>query len=178
MKYTDVPLNFRLRGLVNDPRKWGDPFIHMQVGDNEIPAGPTNYKPLLINEERFSNIDGVALGQTFQKQGQGFDAWHYQIKEGSKRLIIDAPKTDLPVNLAYKTFFYNACNTGIDYIENFNQGDFIYTGDSCLVLQGTRVYVQGIVEGKTTAQIMPLLNQEGVGSDEEGDVIYEFKNFQ
>ena len=181
-QYTDVPLTFRklIRNPQNpnDPVNFGDPYGNLVVPDAEVEVAPTNYKPLPINEERFPNIDGVVVGQAFQKQGQGFDTWHYRIQGGSKRLMIDAPKTDLPANLAYKTFFYNACNTGIDYIENFKQGDFIYTNDSCFVLQGTRIYIQGVVEGKTTGQIMPLLNQEGVGSDEEGDVIYDFKSFQ
>jgi len=83
----------------------------------------------------------------------------------------------MPAKLAYKTFFYNACNTGIDYIENFKQGDFIYTSDSCYVHQGTKVFVQGVIEGKTTEQIMPLLNIPNVGGGDEGDVIYEFKSF-
>lgn len=116
VKYTDVPLNFRLRGPANDPSNWGSPFIHMSVGDNEIPAAPKNYKPLPIDEQRFPNIDGVGAEQAFSKKGQGFETWHYRIAGGSKRLMIDAPKTDLPAHLSYKTFFYNSCSSGIDYI--------------------------------------------------------------
>jgi len=177
VEYTDVPLDFRLRGSDNDPTKWGDPFIHIQIEDNEIPVAPMNYNPLPINEKRFPNIDGVDAGQAFQKQGQGFDAWHYRIKGGSRRLMINAPKTDLPANLAYKTFFYNACSSGIDYIENFKQGDFVYTKQSCEVHEGTQVFVQGVIEGKTTEQIMPLLNVPDVGGGNQNDVIYEFKRF-
>ena len=174
VKYTDVPLNFRLRGSANDTTKWGDPFIHMQIGDNEIPAAPTNYNPVTINEERFPNIDGVGVGQAFQKQGQGFDTWHYRVQGGAKRLMIDAPRTDLPANLAYKTFFYNACSSGVDYIENFKKGDFIYTKETCRVHQATRVFVQGVIEGKTTEQIMPSLNQPQIGG---GENVYAFERF-
>lgn len=45
------------------------------------------------------------------------------------------------------------------------------------VHKGTEVFVQDIVSGKDAEQILPLLNRLGVGSDEGGDVIYEFKIF-
>ena len=91
--------------------------------------------------------------------------------------MIDAPKSDLPANLAYNTFFYNACNSGIDFIENFKHGDFIFTNHSCYVHQGTKVFVQGLTEGKTTEQIIPLLNVPNVGGGGIGEIIYAFERF-
>jgi hypothetical protein len=180
-RYTDVPLTFRklIRNPANPnaPVNFGDPYGNPVVPDAEIEAAPTNYKPLPVNEERFPNIDGVGVGQFFPKQGQGFDTFHYHIQGGAKRLMIDAPKSDLPANLAYKTFFYNACGTGPDYIENFKHGDYIYTNKSCFVHQGTKIYVQGVIEGKRTEQIMPLLNVPDVGGGAQGEVVYEFERF-
>jgi hypothetical protein len=179
--YTDVPLTFRklLRDPQNPnhPSNFGDPYGNLVIPEEGIAENPTNYKPLPIDEVRFPNIDGVGIGQAFQKQGQGFDAWHYEFEEGEKRLMIDAPKSDLPAGLAYKTFFYNACSSGIDYIENFKQGDFIYTSNSCKVHLGTRVFIQGVVEGKTTEQILPLLNVPAVGGGGVGEIIYRFERF-
>lgn len=88
-----------------------------------------------------------------------------------------APNSDLPEKLNYKTFFYNACSSCPDYIENFKHGEFIYTTQTCSVNLATKIFVQGVVEGKTTAQIMPLLNQPGVGDEDPAQNIYEFKNF-
>jgi hypothetical protein len=181
-KYTDVPLDFRYRGNNPNPERdainWGKhgyPFL--VLGNNEIQTTPTNYKPLPINELRFPNTDGIGDGQVFPRQGLGFETWHYRFDANSKRLMITAPKTDLPATLRYKSFFYNVCSSGIDYIENFKHGEFYYTKDSCFVHRGTQIFVQGVIEGKSSAQIKPLLNQLGVGSNEEGDIIYEFHNF-
>jgi hypothetical protein len=69
--------------------------------------------------------------------------------------MIDAPDTDLPANLEYKTFFYNACSTGPDYIENFKHGDFVYTKDSCFVNQATKIYLQGVIDGKQQVKSFP-----------------------
>jgi len=44
-------------------------------------------------------------------------------------------------------------------------------------LQGTKIFVQGVIEGKTTEQIMPLLNVPSVGGGIQGEIIYEFKRF-
>lgn len=178
-KYTDVPLDFRYRGNNPNPEQdainWGKqgyPFL--VLGNNEIQVTPTNYKPLPINELRFPNVDGIGNGQVFPQQGLGFETWHYRFDANSKRLMITAPKTDLPVTLGYKSFFCNFCSSGIDYIENFKHGDFFYTKDSCFVHKATQSFVQGVVEGKSSAQIKPLLNQPGIGSNQAGDIIYEF----
>ena len=161
------------------------PTSHIQLGDlevnaNQIPTAPTNYKPDPIDELRFPNIDGVEEDEPFPFQGEGLNAWHYR-DEGvneEKMLMINAPDSDLPTNLRYKTFFYNACFSGLDYIENFDHGDFVYTTQTCFVSKATKVFVQGVVEGKTTKQIIPLLNSPGVGSDDVADVnIYDFEPF-
>lgn len=90
---------------------------------------------------------------------------------------MNAPKTDAPINLSYKSFFYNACNTGTDYIENFRQSDFIFTHKRCWVHQATKIFVMGVVEGKSTEQIMPLLNAPNVGGGAGEGLIYDFKRF-
>ena len=181
VKYTDVPLTFRklLRNPenINDLSNFGDVYREIVIPDEEFAVEPTNYKPDRINEERFPNMDMIGENQKFPKQGEGFDTWHYRIEGGSKRLMIKAPKTDLPTNLSYTSFFYNACSSGIDYIENFKHGDFIYTKKECWVQKGTKIFVQGVVEGKATAQIIPLLNAKDVGSGTEGEIIYSFETF-
>ena len=181
-KYTDVPLDIRYKGSnpnpEEDPSNWGTqgyPFLGF--ADNEIPNAPTNYKPLPIDKLRFSpNDEGVGEGQVFTSQGLGFAMWHFKIG-GSKRLMVNAPNTDIPDKLAYKRFFYNACNSGIDYIENFKHGEFIYTTNTCFVEKATKIFVQGIVEGNSSELIMPSLNQNGVGANNPPSPIYEFKSF-
>ncbi len=180
-RHTDVPLTFRklIRNPQNpnDPSNFGEPYGNLVIPDDEIATVPTNYKPLPINELRFENIDGIGEGQVFPLQGQGFETWHYRLDAASKRLMITAPKTDLPATLGYKTFFYNACSSGVDYIENFKHGDFFYTKDTCFVHKGTQIFVQGVIEGKSSVQIKPLLNQPGIGSNQAGNIIYEFNSF-
>jgi hypothetical protein len=180
-KYTDVSLTFRklLRNPQNptDPLNFGDTYGNLEIPDTEIALAPKNYKALRMDEERFPNIDGVGLGQAFPMQGEGFDAWHYRNEEGAKRLMINAPKTDLPAKLGYRTFFYNACSSGVDYIENFKHGEFIYTTQSCFVHKGTKVFIQGVVEGKPAEQILPLLNTPAVGGGGVGEIIYKLERF-
>ncbi len=185
-QYTDIPLDYWYRGSHPIPQHdsanshlWGKyecPFI--VITGNDIAANPVNYKPLPIDILRFPNDDNVGEGQAFTLQGEGMEAWHYKTG-GSKRLMVRAPKSDLPAQLRYKTFFYNACSTGIDYIENFKHGEFVYTTLTCSVHQATRIFVKGVVEGKTTAQIMPLLNAPNVGApgNPPDDPIYEYETF-
>lgn len=153
----------------------GFAYIVPQAG--EIPSAPTNYKPQPLNDLRFESTDPVAAdGQVFNKQGNGFnDEFHFKI-DGAKRLMIDAPETDLPM-LGYSEFFYNVCNSGLDYIENFRHGKFFYTTDTCFIGLATRIFVQGKVEAKTDAQILSDLNQVPVGTTDPNQVIYAKHNF-
>lgn len=168
--YTSIEMDLRKK-----PNGGGD----LEVLDNQIRNAPINYAPPPLTVERFPNIDDVEVGQAFIKQGQGFDTWHYWEDNETSMLMIDAPKTDLPITLRYKTFFYNACWSGADYIENFRHGEYVYTTDSCFVSEATKVFVQGIVEGKTTEQIILLLNQDGVGAEvaDPNNPVYEIKSF-
>jgi hypothetical protein len=152
------------------------------VGDDEIQEDPINYEPEPLEVERFSNSNGIGVeapSNKFGIQGQGVNAWHYQAndvedddeeEEEPLMVMVKAPKTDLPTNLRYKVFFYNACFSGRSYIENFKDNrEFIFTNDYCWVDLGAEVFVQGVVEGMSPNQIVPLLNNGEIhgGEDEE-----------
>lgn len=177
-KYTDVPLNFQLTGSLSDPSKWGSPFKSLVVMHDEIPNKPINYKPVRMKSLRFPNNDNVDENEEFPVDGEGINMWHYHNKSGEKRLLIKAMNTDLPSKLRYDTFFYNACSSGIDYIENFRHGNFLFTTDTCAVYQGTKVFMKGVIEGKTPKQIIQLLNQPLIGTPDEGVIIYEIAEFK
>jgi hypothetical protein len=94
--------------------------------------------------------------------GEGFESWHFHlaipaVDIHSAMLIVDAPADDLPF-LGYKTFFYNACTTGPDYIENFRQGTFVYTKRPCKIYDATAIFVRGIVEGDDMQTIIDAMN--------------------
>lgn len=159
------------------PETWV-PFQSLVVMHDEIPNDPENYKPVRINSLRFPNNDGVDEKEKFSVDGEGTNMWHYHNEFGEKRLMINASKSDLPSKLRYNTFFYNACSSGIDYIENFRHGNFLFTTDTCAVYQGTKVFVKGGIDGKTPRQIIPLLNQPLIESPDEGVIIYQLEEFK
>lgn len=87
------------------------------------------------------------------------------------------PDDELPP-LGFKTFFYNACSSGPHFIKNFDHGEFIYTNRACAVFEATRLFVKGTVEGKTTAEILGILETEKADGDSNKDVTtYEVKDF-
>ena len=173
---TTLPTNPQDLAAIDRVHSEGWAYLKLESG--QVIEAPQNYQISELGIERFKNLQGVAPGSTFTKQGNGFNnEWHFDNPEGSRRLIVQAPSTDVP-KLAYAKFFYNACNTGRDYIESFKHGDFIYTKDSCKVEKATKIFVQGIVEGKSNEQIMTELNQNGVGNaGNQSPQIYEFKTF-
>lgn len=173
-----MPLNFQLTGSLSDPSKWGSPFKSLVVMHDEIPNRPINYKPVRMKSLRFPNNDNVDENEEFPVDVEGINMWRYHNESGEKRLLIKASNTDLPSELRYDTFFYNACSSGIDYIENFRHGNFLFTTDTCAVYQGTKVFVKGVIEGKTPKQIYQLLNQPLIGSPDEGVIIYEIAEFK
>src|SRR5690606_28152841 len=78
----------------------------------------------------------------FTKKGAGFNnEWHYN-HEGSKKLMVSASGEQVPQNLRYKTFFYNACSSGPHYVENFQHGEFVYTNRTCHVFWATLYFVK------------------------------------
>ena len=173
---TTLPTN--PQDLAAIDRVYSEGWAYLKPEPGQIIEAPQNYQITELGIERFKNLQGIAPGSIFTKQGNGFNnEWHFDNPEGSRRLIVQAPSTDVPT-LGYAKFFYNACNTGRDYIESFKHGDFIYTKNSCKVEDATKIFVQGIVEGKSNEQIMTNLNQNGVGNvGNQSPQIYGFKTF-
>jgi hypothetical protein len=114
------------------------------------------------------NNDGITPGSQFQLQAEGSTAYHYT---HTTRDFFDAPSetrnytlvhsglSDLP-NLRYKWFYFDACNTGRDYIENFNHGSFFYTTDFYGNTSSTKLFVAGIVEGLEEQAIIDTINAD------------------
>lgn len=92
-------------------------------------------------------------------------------------MIFPAPDTELPSTLKYKSFFYNACDSGVDYIENFNHGDFIFTNTLVFISEATYIYTKGVIEGKKPIDIVPLLNKPFVGGVDLTFTYYGIKEF-
>ena len=71
--------------------------------------------------------------------------------------LVKGSSSDLPV-LRYKWFFFDACNSGRDYIEVFQHGSFFYTNTLSGDIDTTRVFVEAIVEGKQSTDSVRNLN--------------------
>ncbi len=195
VKYTDIPQNYRGNGaepdvmphfpeLPNDATPemlatwehiaeegWG--YLVLQPG--QIMGKALNYHLPFIGDERFPNAGGIAPNQFFTKQGEGFNSeWHFH-RGSSKRLMVTAPGDQVPKNLRYKTFFYNACSSGPHFIENFRHGEFVYTNQACAVYKGAKLFVKGIVEGKNTNQIIDILHDENAAM--KAGIVYGVKKF-
>jgi len=126
---------------------------------------------------KFERRHAESAGDPLQKQGAGLAEYHFITESQSKRLIVSAPDDDLPT-LRYKTFFYNACSTGPHFIENFEHGEFIYTNRTCAVFEATPLFVEGLVQEKTTAEILQNLEIKDAAGEINKDVTtYEVKNF-
>lgn len=126
---------------------------------------------------KFESGHGVSAGSPLEKQGVGLEEYHFMTASQSKRVIVSAPGNDVPP-LRYKTFFYNACSSGPHFIENFKHGEFIYTNRTCAVFNATRWYVKGLIEEKTTDEILHILNTENAdGDDNNQNITYEVKSF-
>jgi hypothetical protein len=174
----DGPLLSNPQDIAAEYRQYTEGWAYLVLQQEQVIASPKNYTVPPLGIERFENLQGVAPGSTFTKQGNEFNnEWHFDDPNGSRRLIVQAPSTDVPT-LGYAKFFYNACNTGRDYVESFTHGDFFYTKESCKVEDATKIFVQGIVEGESNEQIMTNLNRNGVGNvGNQSPQIYGFKTF-
>ena len=110
-----------------------------------------------------------------------YKQWHFDKPspaEGSNyHLIIKTPKDDLPQPLRYKTFFYNTCDTGLHYIENFKHGDFVYTQRACKVRKATQAFVKRLAGGKTPEQATALLDGEDNADEKTEEITYAIKKF-
>ncbi len=157
-------------------RVYSEGWAYLTVQPGQIITSPQNYTIPSLGIERFKNLQGVLPGSTFTKQGTGVNEWHFGDSESPKRLIVQSPSSDLPP-LGYARFFYNACHTERDYTESFQHGTFVSTTDKCFVGKATKIFVQGIVEDKSTQDIMTALNQKGVGANNPSSPIYALKNF-
>jgi hypothetical protein len=187
---TDIPQSFRGDGNEPDPMPFYRPeWIAINTGDEDLDyklaigrdalntegwaylelqpgqvAGDVmNYTVPHIGGHRYVNDQGKGHGEEFAKQGVGFNnEWHFtQGGEDDKHLVVSAPDTQVP-HLRYDTFFYNACDTGMHFIENFEHGTFVCTKSFCKVEAATQIFVQGLLEAKTMDEIMTLLNDPDV----------------
>ena len=82
---------------------------------------------------------------------------HFNRGADNHYLIVNGGAADLP-QLNYETFFYNACNSGRDYIEVFTRGTLFYTGDECSDARTSKTFVQSIIEGKRGAAVLTAIN--------------------
>jgi hypothetical protein len=159
----------------------GNDHPDVRIPKVDFPVAPANYLVPVLLEPRFANDNNVAPGaepmapgQTFTRNANDPEIFHYT-KDTVKRAIVKAGKADLPV-LAYKKFFYNACNTGRDYIENFDHETFLYTKKTCVIGDATKIFVEMYIKNHSVAEIVTELNQSEAGGEGESDV-YAIKKF-
>ena len=141
-------------------------------GTAVVEAKQENYQNDHANQHnfglvRFPNNEGVSPEEQFQLQVEGPTAYHYT---NTTTDFVDAPpetrnytlvrseSSDLPV-LKYKWFYFDACNSGRDYIENFEHGSFLYTIDVFGNTSSTKLFVEGIVNDQDEQQIVDAINR-------------------
>jgi hypothetical protein len=153
---------------------WG----YLTLQPNDVMGTVANYIVPGVGGLRYENNEGINNNQSFSKQGQGFNnEWHFtQGVADEKRLIVTTPANQVP-QLRYGAFFYNACETGVHFIENFQHGNFIYTKRLCPVLKATKFFVKNLVEGKTPEQATLLLDGEDNADDLDTIKTYDIKTF-
>ncbi len=199
VKYTDIPVHYRGDGTERDMMFYldapdlpaltedeaitldhihGEGWGYLVLQQVQIRDKALNYHLPFIGDERFPNAGGIAPNQFFTKQGEGFNnEWHFH-RGSSKRLMVTAPGDQVPKNLRYKTFFYNACSSGPHFIENFRHGEFVYTTRTCAVYKASKLFVEEIVEGKNTSEIIDILHSENAAvADDEATIVYGVKRF-
>jgi len=108
------------------------------------------------NKLRFTNDDSVGDGGVFHKAGTGTGQYHLTLGT-IHRVIVNAGAADLPV-LRYDGFFYNACNSGRNFIEVFTHGTFIYTTDLCSSTTTSKIFVEKVIAGKTWDEVLAAIN--------------------
>ena len=146
--------NFALRSYVP-----GDP-------DNEILETASNYTVPIVQQLRFKALPGFENNGVFQLHDTGSSAYHYEsdLQEEAgdppqirQFTLVHTSSADLPT-LRYKWFFFDACNSGRDYIEVLQHGSFFYTTDLSGAFETTRNFVQGIAENRSPSDIVAKLN--------------------
>jgi|GEM_PF-2270502 len=118
----------------------GNPSPEMR-GDvvQKIPLATLTPSPNLGLRFQHANVPN---GGTITRQGTAPNFFHYP-----GHLIVDAPNEEVPANLGYKAFFYNACSSGIYFMENFQHGEFVYTTETVAITSATKVFVEHTVSG-------------------------------
>ena len=159
----------------------GNDHPNVLIPKAEFPLTPANYLVPVLLEPRFDNDNNIGSGaepmepgQTFTRNTNDPDIYHYT-KGTLKRAIVKAGKADLPV-LRYKHFFYNACSSGRDYIENLAHASFIYTKDTCEIQSATKIFVEDYLKKRTIAEVVQKLNDSQAGGPNANDM-YGYKEF-
>ncbi len=202
---TDIPRSYRGDGNEPDPMPNNNPeWIEINTGDEEmdlklifgrsnlnsegwaylvlqpeqVSGDVMNYTVPHIGGLRYVNNQGKGHEEVIAKQGVGFNnEWHFtRGGENEKHLVVSAPNTEVP-HLRYETFFYNACDTGKYFIENFEHNTFVYTKSFCEAREASKIFIQGLIEAKTMDEIMILLNDPNVHGREDFPIIYGYENF-
>jgi hypothetical protein len=151
-------------------------WAYLVLDPSEVQGNCLNYNVPVIGGLRFKNYEGIGAGQNFTKKGAGFNnEWHFTWDD--TMLMVSAPGTQVPQNLRYKTFFYNACSSGPHFSENFHHGELVWTNQSCHVYLATRSFVAGIVQGKNTPAIIDDMHSQDASGKGIGVVVYNLNNF-
>jgi hypothetical protein len=153
-------------------------WAYLFLNTNEIMVNPMNYNLPVMNSIRFINDQGVSDQQKFSQQNREPNKeWHFRTTPTSlKRVMVEAPGNDLPT-LRYGTFFYNACDSGRHFIENFQHGNYVFTLDEAPMDKATLYFLQHIIEGKTPEQATALLDGIDNADSDESDKTYEIHRF-
>jgi hypothetical protein len=161
--------NFTLRPYVE-----GDPA-------NEILQSGTNVIVPFVFIPRFPNDDGIAVGGSFQVHGTGSTAYHYHYTfrddpespyQTLQFTLVRRSNLDL-LPLRYKWFYFDACSTGRDYIEQFQHGAFFYTTDPYGNEASTKTFVKSIVEGRTETETVADIDLSDI--DHQVNSVYLFR---
>ena len=152
-------------------------WVYLVPDSTEIKGSVTNFTiPHMDGRWKFESAYGTSAGATLAKSGSGLGEFHYVEVGQSPRLIVSAPKDDLPP-LRYKRLFYNSCSSGPHFIANFEHGEFIYTNRACHVFRATQVFLEGLLNNNPINQILEDLNQPDVGDEDPEFDIYKIATF-
>jgi len=167
------------QAAINLPYWNGHDYQSLTVSSSEIASSPVNYDVPSLDKpsekRRYPNNEGVMAGGKFTLTDTSawYNLWngikyhHTRGTGGAKFLIVNAGAADLP-SINYDTFFFNACNTGRDFMEVFNKGNYIYTTDESWSVDTSRAFVEAIIDGKRGAQVLkPIKDSQDKA---EGDI--------
>lgn len=134
------------------------------ISTAEVPTNVTNYQvlpgqvQLPDDNQRFPNSDGVGNTQVFTLSGSGLSRKHFNRGPDNSYLIVNTGTSETR-SLGYNTFYYNSCNSLRDFAEVFQHGTFIGSTSNAYPDAGTTSdFVNGLLTGKTTDQIMQNIN--------------------